>query len=137
MIEPKKRIRQTLFSIHPLSYRIKEKSPDQDTMNKKLFIQIIDQLKKIDDRRDFMQDEIGMDMTVYEDQFFQVIENLMKMAFNKEQLAFIRLYLYELHPDKEWDGTITIEKDKKTSVVNFKTPSDVWNVVKRFESKVA
>ena len=137
MIEPKKRIRQTLFSIHPLSYRIKEKSPDQDTMNKKLFIQIIDQLKKIDDRRDFMQDEIGMDMTVYEDQFFQVIENLMKMAFNKEQLAFIRLYLYELHPDKEWDGTITIEQDKKTTVVNFKTPSDVWNVVKRFESKVA
>ena len=137
MIEPKKRIRQTLFSIHPLSYRIKEKSPDKDTMNKKLFVQIIDQLKKIDDRRDFMQDEIGMDMTVYEDQFFQVIENLMKMAFNKEQLAFIRLYLYELHPDKEWDGTITIEQDKKTTVVNFKTPSDVWNVVKRFESKVA
>lgn len=137
MIEPKKRIRQTLFSIHPLSYRIKEKSPDQDTMNKKLFIQIIDQLKKIDDRRDFMQDEIGMDMTVYEDQFFQVIENLMKMAFNKEQLAFIRLYLYELHPDKEWDGTITIEQDKKTTVVNFKTASDVWNVVKKFKSKVA
>jgi len=137
MIEPKKRIRQTLFSIHPLSYRIKEKSPDRDTMNKKLFIEIIDQLKKIDDRRDFMQDEIGMDMTVYEDQFFKVIENLMKMAFNKEQLAFIRLYLYELHPDKEWDGTITIEQNKKTTVVNFKTASDVWNVVKKFESKVA
>lgn len=137
MIEPKKRIRQVLHSIHPLSYRIISKHPDKETMNKKLFIEIIDQLKKIDDRRDFMQEEIGMDMTTYEDQFFQVIENLMKMAFNKEQLALIRLYLYELHPDKEWDGTITIEQDKKETVVNFKTATDVWNVVKRFQSKVA
>ena len=133
MIEPKKRIRQTLYSIHPLSYRIKAKHPDKDTMNEKLFIEVIKQMRQIEERRDFMQEEIGMDMTAYEDQFFHVIENLMKMHFKKEQLALIQMYLYQLVPDKEWDGTITIEKDKIEQVVPFKKPEDVWNVIKKFQ----
>jgi hypothetical protein len=134
MIDPKKKIRQTLFSIHPLSYRIKVKSPDKETMNKKLFIEVLRQLKQIEERRDFMQEEIGMDMTAYEDQFFSVIENLMKMHFSKEQLALIQMYLYQLVPDKEWDGTITIEKNKKEEIVLFKKPEDVWNVITKFQN---
>lgn len=129
MIDPKKKLRQVLFSIYPLSYRIKVTEPPKELMEKKLFIEIIDSLRKIDDRRDFMQEEIGMDMTAYEDQFFLVIENLLKLHFNKEQLAVIQLYLYQLVPDKDWDGTITIEQNKKEKVVPFKDPSDVWNVV--------
>jgi len=132
MIDPKKKLREVLFSIHPLSYRIKVTEPPKELMEKKLFIEIIDSLRKIDDRRDFMQDEIGMDMTAYEDQFFHVIENLMKLHFNKEQLAIIQLYLYQLVPDKDWDGTITIEYKKKEKVVPFREPLDVWNVVNLF-----
>lgn len=98
-------------------------------MEKKLFVEILSQLKKIEDRRDFLQDEIGMDMTVYEDQFFSVIENLMKLHFNKEQLALIQMYLYQLTPDKDWDGTITIEKDKVEKTVPFQSPIDVWEVI--------
>lgn len=90
------------------------------------------QLRQIEERRDFMAEEIGMDMTTYEDQFFSVIENLMKMHFSKEQLALIQMYLYQLVPDKEWDGTITIEKNKKEEVVDFKTPEDVWSVITKF-----
>jgi hypothetical protein len=133
MIDPKRKIRQTLFSIHPISYRIKVKQPDKETMDKKLFIDVIKQLRQIEERRDFMESEIGMDMTTYEDQFFNVIENLMKMHFKKEQLALIQMYLYQLVPDKEWDGTITIEKNKKEQIVNFKTPEEVWSVIKKFE----
>lgn len=129
MIDPKKKLRETLFSIHKLSYRIKVTEPPKELMEKKLFVEIIDALRKIEDRRDFMQDEIGMDMTAYEDQFFHVIENLMKLHFNKEQLALIQLYLYQLVPDKEWDGTITIEVGKTEKVVAFKSASDVWDVV--------
>lgn len=101
-------------------------------MDKKLFIGVIKQMRKIEERRDFMAEEIGMDMTAYEDQFFNVIENLMKMQFNKEQLALIQMYLYQLVPDKEWDGTITVEKNKKEEIVPFKSPTDVWEVINKF-----
>ena len=129
MIDPKKKLRETLFSIHKLSYRIKAIEPPKELMEKKLFIEVIETLKKIEDRKDFMQSEIGMDMTLYEDQFFLVIENLLKLHFSKEQLALIQLYLYELTPDTDWDGTITIETNKSEKVVNFKTASDVWQII--------
>ena len=132
MVDPKKRIRQTLHSIYPVSYRIKIKDIDKESMDKKLFIQVLENLKKIEDRRDFMHSEIGMDMSVYEDQFFMVIEDLMKMHFNKEQLALIQMYIYQLVPDKDWDGTITIEKNKEEEVVDFESPNDVWNVINLF-----
>ena len=127
--DPKKVLRHTLHFIHPLSYRIRKITPDKETMTKLAFLRIIKGLQKIEDRRDFMQDEIGMDMSVYEDQFFVIIEDLFKLAFNKEQLALIQMYLYQLHPDKEWDGTITIEKNKTEKIVNFRTPEDVWKVI--------
>lgn len=132
--EPKKRIRQILHSIHPIPFRIKFREPDLQDMKKMTFVKVINNLKKIDDRRDFLQDEIGMDMTAYEDQFFNVIEDLFKMIFTKEQLALIQMYLYQLVPDKDWDGTITIEtKSKGEKVVNFETAQDVWDVLKTLE----
>lgn len=133
MTDPKKKLRQILHSVYPLGYRIATKTPSRETMNKKLFVEVLTQLKEIEDRRDFMETEIGMDMTQYEDQFFAVIENLMKMHFSKEQLALIQLYLYQLVPEEDWDGTITIEVGKKEERVNFQKPEDVWNVISRFQ----
>ena len=102
-------------------------------MNRKLFIETLKLLKEIDDRRDFMQEEIGIDVNQYEDKFFRVIENLMKICFNKKQVGLIRVYLYDLISDKEWDGTITINRNKKEEIHPFKKPEDVWKVLKFFE----
>lgn len=134
MIDPKKRIRQVLFSIHKLSYRIKEVKVDKKHIDKKAFIEVIQQLRKIEDRRDFITTEIGMDMTAYEDDFFAVIENLFKIVFNTEQLELIQMYLYQLAPDKEWDGKITVEVSNGTEeTLSFKTPTQVWNVINKFK----
>lgn len=129
----KEGIRKVLKSRLDVSFRIKLKQPDQETMKKKIFIEILDELKKIEDRKDFLAEEIGMDMTLYEDQFFSVIENLFKLAFNKSQLGLIQMYLYQLIPDKEWDGNITIEHEKSEKTVPFKSADDVWDVIKKFE----
>ena len=129
-VDPKKIIRKVLHATHQIPFRIKQKTPSREDMNKKLFVKILTNLKKIEERKDFMVEEIGMDMTAYEDQFFEVIEDLFKMTFNKEQVALIQLYVYQLMPDSDWDGTITIEnKNKEEKVVDFKAPADVWNVI--------
>lgn len=131
----KDNIRRVLKSRFDINYRIKQKEPDQETMNKKIFIEVIDQLRKIEDRKDFLAEEIGLDMTMYEDQFFNVIENLFKLVFNKSQLGLIQMYLYQLMPDKEWDGTITVEVGKEEETLPFKSADDVWNVIKKFDKK--
>jgi len=125
----KDKIRKALKQNIDVSYRIRTTKPNTGNMNRQIFKEILNELQKIDERRDFMIDEIGMDMTLYEDQFFSVIENLFKLAFNQEQLALIQMYLYQLIPDKDWDGTITVENNKKEKIVNFRTPEDVWKVI--------
>ena len=135
MLLYREKIRQTLNSRHKLEFHINHKSLDKDTMNKKIFVETLEVLKNIEDRRDFMEDELGLDMTTYEDKFMQVIENLFRLAFNDSQVALIKLYLYELVPDKEWDGTITVEEKEKEKQVKFKTPNDVWKVLKKLEDK--
>ena len=75
----KDKLRKVLKNRLDLSYRIKAKLPNQEAMNKKIFIEVLEQLKKIEDRKDFLAEEIGLDMTAYEDQFFSVIENLFNM----------------------------------------------------------
>ena len=135
MTDPKKKLRQTLHSVYKLKYRIKLRTPSRELMEKKIFIDVLKQLKQIEERKEFMAEEIGMDMTAYEDQFFAVIENLLRLHYNKEQLALIQMYLYQLIPDKGWDGTITIEKNKKEQIVPFKKPEDVWKVIETFQKK--
>jgi len=129
----KRSIRETLKSKINIGFVIKEKKPEPGSMNRSIFIEVIEQLKKIEERKDFLVEEIGMDMTLYEDDFFSVIDNLFKLAFNEPQIELIQTYLYQLIPDKEWDGKITIMKGKKETTVSFKTPSDVWEVIKSFE----
>ena len=126
-------IRKVLKSIHKTSYRIK--SVDNNIskfkrMNKSSFKKIIMYLKQIEERRDFMEAEIGLDMTVYEDKFFTIIEDLLKIVFNKAQLALIHMYIYQLIPDKEWNGKITVTIDKVEKEVDFKTSEQVWSVIK-------
>ena len=124
-------IRQILITHYNLSYRIKECSLDKPTMNRKLFIKVLNQLKELEDKSDFLVGELGIDLSVYEDTFYSIIYNLMKMSFNKQQLTFIDLYLNDLSLDPDWDGTITVQVDDKEKRVNFETPADVWNVINK------
>ncbi len=103
-------------------------------MNKKLFIETLTILREIEDRRDFMEEEIGLDPTVYEEKFIQVIENLFKMIFNKQQLTLINLYLFDLVHNQDWDGKLQLDMKIGSGEIqhqefDFKTPAEVWNVI--------
>jgi len=131
-VHPDKKVREVLFSMFPLSYRIKKIPIAQDVMDRKLFIDSIKTLLQIEDRRDFMLEEIGIDITAYEDLFFRVIENLFKIAFSTSQTQLIQDYIYSLKPDKEWDGHVSIVlSDNKEQVVDIKTPEKLWSLLQK------
>jgi hypothetical protein len=101
----------------------------RDVIEKKLFIESIILLREIEDRRDFMEEEIGVDMSIYEEKFLQVIENLFRAHFSKEQFALIQYYLYQVPTLIDWDGKIDLSDGKDTITVDFETPEQVWNVI--------
>lgn len=125
----KKVIRQAINNYLKANIRISERELGRDVMEKKLFIESILLLREIEDRRDFMEEELGVDMTVYEEKFLQIIENLFKMHFNKEQLALIQYYIYQVPNLDNWDGKIDLSDGKEMITVDFETPEQVWNVI--------
>lgn len=125
----KKELRKVLNNYLKGSVVIREKDMARDIMEKKLFIESIILLKEIEDRRDFMEDEIGVDMSTYEEKFLQVIENLFKVHFTKEQFTLIQYYLYQTPTIADWDGMIDITDGKEMITVQFETPEQVWTVI--------
>jgi len=134
-MKPKEILRRILKEQLPLKYRIKEVPRNKEAMNRELFVEVLKLLKEINDRTDFVASEIGMDITAYEDKFFRVIENLMRMNFNKEQVFLIELYLNEIdyNEKEEWDGFISVTVNKKEQKIAFRTPEDVWEAIQKFK----
>lgn len=125
----KKALREAIGNYLQTSVRISEKQIPKDIMEKKLFIESILLLKEIEDRKDFMESELGVDLSVYEEKFLQVIENLFRMAYNKEQMDLIQYYLYQIPLVDDYDGKIDLSDGKSVITVKFETPEDVYNVI--------
>lgn len=116
--------------------RVIQRRPSKNIMEKELFIEAITLLQEIEDRRDFMEEEMGMDMTSYEEKFIQVIENLFNINYSPEQVAIVQYYVYEYPLEDSKKGKINLNiNGKKVEVANFDTPEDVWNVVQSLRKK--
>lgn len=125
----KKAIKEVINSYLQTSVRLVEKDLPRDVMEKKLFVESILLLKEIEDRKDFMESEIGVDMSVYEEKFLQVIENLFRIHYSKEQLALIQFYLYQIPLIQDYDGKIDLADGKEVITVEFETPEDVYKII--------
>jgi hypothetical protein len=125
----KKVLREVVSNYLQTSVRISQRGLSGNVMEKKLFIESILLLREIEDRKDFMESELGVDMSVYEEKFLQVIENLFRMNYNKEQMELIQYYLYKIPLVDDYDGKIDLSDGKNIVTVKFETPEDVYNVV--------
>lgn len=125
----KRELRKILNNYLKGSVQIKQKDMARDVIEKKLFIESIILLREIEDRRDFLEDEIGMDMSLYEEKFLHIIENLLKVHFSKEQFTLIQYYIYQVPTIDNWDGKIDITDGKEMITVDFETPEQVWTVI--------
>ena len=132
-MKDKKEIKKILKNTLNLRFNIKALRPDPEQIQRSLFIDVLKNMNEIQDRSQFLQQEMGIDTIGFEDRYFRVIENLFKLHFNQEQLSLIQLYLYELSPDKSRDGTIELQVKEETKVVNFKSPQEVWEVINLFK----
>lgn len=98
--------------------------PVEDTLQKKLFIDTINILEEIEEKSGELF-EAGIDLSVYETLFFQVIENLLYTIYNDKQVNLIHSYIYgEPLSDK-----IPQPVDRTGKVLEPETPEELWNAI--------
>ena len=128
-------VRQTLETMIGTDLSLKRKKKSEHDLNKELFEKIIIALERANIRTALVGTEFEIDLSKYDETFYEVIDNLMIMHFGKQASEVIFFYVYErMNPD----GSINELRDLNDIPIVLNSPTDLWdliNVIKNASSK--
>lgn len=123
--KPKKSI-----TIGGLKLRIEENPKKIENKHKKFFIHLLNRLVSIQERTDKVFTEYGLNLIMYEDLYFQVIEDMVYEHYDVEVGEVIFWYV---NGAKLEDEDQYIEDKKTGKKYKAKTPLQVYNVCKKLK----
>jgi len=104
---------------------LKRRKKNENDINRHKFEQIIVGLEQMNTRSQILS-QIKVDMSSYEDVFYNVIESIMEMFFSKEELEVINFYVYDrINPD----GSINHLLDKNNKDIPLTSIGDLWDLI--------
>lgn len=110
-----------MVQIYPLNVRKSE-----NDFNKELFEKAILALERTNVRAAIVGSEFDLDLSKYEEPFYEAIDNLMIMYFGKQAAEVIFFYVYErINPD----GSINELIDTNDNPIILNNPSELWDLV--------
>ena len=123
--KPKKSI-----TIGKLKLQIEENPKKIENKHKKFFIHLVNRLVSIQERTDKVFTEYGLNFIMYEDLYFQVIEDMVYEHYDVEVGEVIFWYVNGVKIEDEEQYI----EDKKTGKRHkAKTPLQVYNVCKKLK----
>mgnify|MGYP003676423684 FL=1 len=125
------RIRKILLELGGENIQVKESQKSIEKKRKNKFIELVNSLKKINNRAVELNYEFGVNLLFYEDEYFQVIENLINGLYGESVSKVIFWWVYDVDDPKKGDFKIMDEKSGKEYQV--KTPSQLYNVTKKLK----
>lgn len=123
--KPKKSI-----TIGGLKLQIEENPKKIENKHKKFFIHLVNRLVSIQERTDKIFTEYGLNLIMYEDLYFQVIEDMVYEHYDVEVGEVIFWYV---NGAKLEDEDQYIEDKKTGKKYKAKTPLQVYNVCKKLK----
>lgn len=123
--KPKKSI-----TIGKLKLQIEENPKKIENKHKKFFIHLLNRLVSIQERTDKVFTEYGLNLIMYEDLYFQVIED---MVYEHYDLEVGEVIFWYVNGAKLEDEDQYIEDKKTGKRYKAKTPLQVYNVCKKLK----
>ena len=127
------KIQKTINDILGAKSGLAKKRPSIRDKNREYFNVIINSLAHLNSRSISLKHDYKIDFIEYDEIFFNVIEALMKLHFNKEQRSIIEWFLYDKFLP---DGSILVLSDEITGKeIPTDTPNDIWELIQQYEKK--
>jgi poly-beta-hydroxyalkanoate depolymerase len=123
---PKKSI-----TIGGLKLQMEQNPKKIESKHKKFFIHLVNRLVSIQERTDKIFTEYGLNLIMYEDLYFQVIEDMVYEHYDDKVAEVIFWYVNGTKIESEEDQYIEDEKTGKK--FKIKTPTQVYNVCKKLK----
>ena len=126
----KDKIKKALLSIGGKNVKVEENKKSQQTKHKKFFIHLLNRLISIQERTDKVFSEYGLNLIMYEDLYFQVIEDLVYEYYDEKVAEVI---FWFVNGAKIKDEQQYIEDKDTGKRYKAKTPLQVYNVCKKLK----
>ena len=126
----REQIKKALLSIDLENLNVEESKKSRETKHKRFFLKILNTLVSIQERTDKVFTEYGLNLIMYEDLYFQVIEDMVYEHYDVEVGEVIFWYVNgaKLNDDEQY-----IEDKKTGKRYKAKTPLQVYNVCKKLK----
>ena len=118
------------ITIGGLKLQIKENPKKIESKHKKFFIHLLNRLVSIQERTDKVFTEYGLNLIMYEDLYFQVIEDLVYEYYDEKVAEVI---FWFVNGAKIKDEQQYIEDKDTGKRYKAKTPLQVYNVCKKLK----
>ena len=127
----REKIKRSLVSIGGENIQVNESKKSLEKRRKHNFINVIEHLKFIYNRADFVHKEYGIGLFLYEDAHYKIIENLIIEMWGDAAAEVVFWWVYDVIDPKKKDYYVMDEKNKKKYIV--RTPIQVYNTLKKLK----
>ena len=127
------KIQKSINDILGIKSGLAKKRPSVKAKKRELFNEVIMGLSHLNSRSIGLKHDYKVDFIEYDEIFFNVIESLLTLHFNKEQKSIIEWYLYDKFlPTGEM---LVLNEAETGKEIPTDTPDDVWELVQKYEKK--
>jgi len=128
-----KKIQKSIDDILGVESGLAKKRPTVKAKKREHFNIILSNLAHVNARSMGLKHDYKVDFMEYDDPFFNIIESLMALHFNKAQKSLIEWWLYDKFLPT---GEMLILKDQDTGEeIPTDTPDDIWELVQQYAKK--
>ena len=127
----KEKIKKLLVSIGGENIKVEENKKSKQNNHKKFFIKTLNTLVSLQERSENLFTEYGINVLMYEDLYFQIIEDLIFEHFGSSVAEVVFWWVSNINEMKDEDFFIEDEKTGKRHKV--KTPNQVYSVLKKLK----
>lgn len=123
-------IKQSLENILNADFKIKRKKRTELDIQRDLFFKIILSLEKLNMRSNVLNIDLDIDLTKYDEVFYDTIDDLLLLHFGKTIAEIVFFYVYD-RIDQE--GNIIYLKDSNGNPVILDNVNDLWHLIKNIK----
>ena len=132
--DPLDSLKQSLDQLLQADTSIKRKNKKAFDQKKDLFINLVNQFEYAVSKSYLLEKDFAIDLSKYEENFYQVIDSLVLLSFGKEIYELLSFYFYERwNPDGTQNGIIIEETDEEIMIENAE---ELWSIVVKIKPNI-
>tara|TARA_B100000902_G_scaffold313894_1_gene304465 strand:+ start:970 stop:1392 length:423 start_codon:yes stop_codon:yes gene_type:complete len=134
MSDPLQYLKQSLDQLLQADTSIKRKKKKAYDQKRDLFINVVNQFEHAITKSYLLEKDHKIDMSKYEENFYQIIDSLILLAFEKDIYEILQFYFYERYnPDGSENGLIIEETGEELFIQNA---SELWDMILRIKPNI-